>query len=102
MLPIPPHFDPDRVGELRRVPYEQLAAEAERWARMHSLRPAADDRVRICLLAVEVQNPLTEHYSILGPEVTTGPDGDVIGEKNQGLIDRLFAFDAIVIAGQAK
>ncbi len=263
MLPIPPHFDADRVGELRRVPYEELAVEAERWGRTHSLSPAAEDAFRICLLAVDVQNtfclpdfelfvrgrsgtgavddnrrlceflyrnldvvtrivptldthetvqifhpvwlvdadgrhpapytlvsaedvesgrwrvnpavaetvgwnqdylqrhllhytrelerggkynltiwpyhamlggvghalapaveeaiffhtvarlaqprfeikgqnPLTEHYSILGPEVTTGPDGDVIGEKNQSLIDRLFAFDAIVIAGQAK
>ncbi len=263
MLPIPPHFEPERVGELRRVPYERLAADAVHWARTHSLSPAAEDRVRICLLAVDVQNtfclpdfelfvagrsgtgavddnrrlceflyrnldvitrivptldtheavqifhpvwlvdadgshpppytlvsaedveagrwrvnpevaeavgwshdylerhlrhytrelerggkynltiwpyhallggvghalapaveeaiffhtvarlaqprfeikgqnPLTEHYSILGPEVTTGPNGDVIAEKNQALIDRLFGFDAIVVAGQAK
>jgi nicotinamidase-related amidase len=263
MLPIPPHFEPDRVGELRRVPYERLAGEAEAWSRRHSLLPAADDTFRICLLVVDVQNtfclpnfelfvggrsgtgavddsrrlceflyrnldaittivptldthqavqifhavwlvdkdgnhpspytlvaaedveagrwrvnpaiaesfgrtpgylkrhllhyarelerggkynltiwpyhamlggvghalvpaveeaiffhtvtrlaspwlelkgqnPLTEHYSILGPEVTTGPDGDVIGEKNSALVDRLLEFDAVVIAGQAK
>jgi nicotinamidase-related amidase len=263
MLPIPPHFEPDRVDELRRLPYEQLATSAEQWAAEHGLRPAADDRFRICLLAVDVQNtfclpdfelfvagrsgtgavddnrrlcafiyrnldaitdvvltldthqpvqifhaiwlvddagnhpapytivsaadvesgrwrvnpviadavgrdldylerhllhytrelerggkynlmiwpyhallggvghalvaavqeaiffhtvsrlaqpqleikgqnPLTEHYSVLGPEVTTGPDGDVIGEKNRALIDRLLEFDAVVIAGQAK
>jgi nicotinamidase-related amidase len=263
MLPIPPHFEPGRVGDLRRVPYERLAAEAERWAGEHSLTPAAEDGFRICLLAVDVQNtfclpdfelfvagrsgtgavddnrrlcefvyrnldaitcivptldthqalqifhaiwlvdadgnhppaytlitaedvesgrwkvnpaiapslgrtreylqhhllhytrelerggkydltvwpyhamlggvghalapaveeaiffhtvarlvqpqieikgqnPLTEHYSILGPEVTTGPDGDEIDRKNRMLVDRLLEFDAVVIAGQAK
>jgi nicotinamidase-related amidase len=25
--------------------------------------------------------PLTEHYSVLGPEVTRGPDGELLGEK---------------------
>ncbi|HWH54378.1 MAG TPA: hypothetical protein VNT04_02265 [Gaiellaceae bacterium] len=263
MLPIPPSFEPDSVGELRRVPYERLAGEAERWAREHSLQPVSEDRFRLCLLAVDVQNtfclpefelfvagrsgtgavddnrrlcefiyrnldaithviptldtheavqifhpiwlldadgnhpppytlvsaddvetgrwkvnpavaeivgrdhaylerhllhytrelerggkynltvwpyhamlggvghalvpaveaalffhtvarfaqprleikgqnPLTEHYSILGPEVTTGPDRDQIGERNHGLVDHLVNFDAVVIAGQAK
>jgi nicotinamidase-related amidase len=263
MLPIPPSFEPDSVGELRRVPYERLAGEAERWARDHSLQPVSEDRFRLCLLAVDVQNtfclpgfelfvagrsgtgavddnrrlcefiyrnldaithviptldtheavqifhpiwlldadgnhpppytlvsaddvetgrwkvnpavaeivgrdhaylerhllhytrelerggkynltvwpyhailggvghalvpaveaalffhtlarfaqprleikgqnPLTEHYSILGPEVTTGPDRDQIGERNHGLVDHLVNFDAVVIAGQAK
>jgi nicotinamidase-related amidase len=46
--------------------------------------------------------PLTEHYSMLGPEVTEGPDGDVLAEKNVALIERLLEFDAVVIAGQAK
>jgi nicotinamidase-related amidase len=39
-------------------------------------------------------DPLTEHYSVLGPEV--------MGEKNEELIRRLLAFDAVVFAGQAK
>jgi nicotinamidase-related amidase len=47
-------------------------------------------------------NPLTEHYSMLGPEVTEGPDGDRIGERNTKLIEELLAFDAVVVAGQAK
>ncbi len=45
---------------------------------------------------------LTEHYSMLGPEVTDGPDGDSIAEKDVQLIERLLAFDAVVVAGQAK
>jgi nicotinamidase-related amidase len=263
MLPIPKHYDPARVGELRRIAYEELALEAEAWAREHELRPAAEDRFRICLVAVDVQNtfclpdfelfvagrsgtgavddnrrlcefvyrnldaitqivptldthqamqifhgiflvdeegrhpspytlvsaddvadgkwranaavaeslgldpeyvqrhvvhyaraleqggkydltiwpyhgmlgsvghalapaveealffhtvarlsqpdfqvkgqnPLTEHYSVLGPEVTTGPDGEQIAEKNTALVNTLLDFDAVVIAGQAK
>jgi nicotinamidase-related amidase len=55
-LPIPPHFDPDRVGELWRVDYAALAPAARAWAAEHGLRPAEDDEPRICLLLVDVQN----------------------------------------------
>jgi nicotinamidase-related amidase len=51
---------------------------------------------------VKGDNPLTEHYSMLGPEVTTGPDRDHLGERNSVLIDKLLEFDAVVVAGQAK
>jgi nicotinamidase-related amidase len=51
---------------------------------------------------VKGDNPLTEHYSMLGPEVTEGPDGDRLGGLNTELMDRLLAFDAVVVAGQAK
>src|SRR5437867_210331 len=56
MLPLPPHFEPGRVGEVWRVRYEELAAEAGSWAREHAIAPAADDRVRVGLLLVDVQN----------------------------------------------
>lgn len=262
-LPIPAHFEPSRVGEVWRVPYEERAREAPAWAAEHGLIPAAEDSFRLCLLAVDVQNtfcipgfelfvagrsgtgavddnqrlcefvyrnlgaitqvlpsldthaamqvfhaiwlvdadgnhpapyelvsvedveagrwrmnavvaaalgidpdyaerhlahyarrlaeggkydltiwpyhamlggighalvsaveeavffhsiarhsqpdfqvkgdnPLTEHYSMLGPEVTEGPDGDHLGGKNTALIERLLTFDAVVVAGQAK
>ena len=262
-LPLPPHYDPDRVGRVWRVPYEDRAREAAAWAADHALGPAADDEFRLCLLAVDVQNtfcipefelfvagrsgtgavddnrrlcefvyrnldeitqifpsldthhtmqvfhaiwlvdedgnhpapytlvsaedvasgrwranpavaealgrdpdyvarqladytrrlaeggkydltiwpyhamlggighalvsafeetvffhgvarhgdaefqvkgesPLTEHYSILGPEVTEGPDGEELGRKNTELIEKLLEFDAVVVAGQAK
>ena len=262
-LPVPAHYDPERVGEVWRVPYEDRAREARAWAQEHDIPPAADDEPRVCLLAVDVQNtfcipefelfvggrsgtgavddnrrlcdflyrnldtitqifpsldthhamqvfhaiwlvdeegnhpdpytlvspedvaagrwrvndavaeaigidpdyaarhldhytralagggkynlaiwpyhamlggighalvsafeeavffhgvarysrpefqvkgdnPLTEHYSMLGPEVTEGPDGDVLGGKNMALIERLLEFDAVVVAGQAK
>ena len=55
-LPIPPHFDPDSVGAVWRVPYEQRAREARAWAAEHGLHAAAKDEFRLCLLAVDVQN----------------------------------------------
>ena len=262
-LPLPAHFDPSRVGEVWRVPYEDRAREASAWADEHGRGRAADDAFRLCLLAVDIQNtfcipdfelfvagrsgtgavddnrrlceflyrnldeitqifpsldthqamqvfhaiwlvdehgnhpdpytlvsaedvaggrwrmngavaealgldpeyaerhlayytrrlaegakydltiwpyhamlggighalvsaveeaiffhglarysnpefqvkggnPLTEHYSMLGPEVTEGPDGDRLGAKNVALIEKLLTFDAVVVAGQAK
>jgi nicotinamidase-related amidase len=56
VLPVPAHFEPDRVGEVRRVPYEERAREAAAWAREHRLAPAADDGFRLALLLVDVQN----------------------------------------------
>jgi nicotinamidase-related amidase len=55
-VPLPPHFQPERVGEVWRVDYEERASNAEAWARAHALTPAADDSFRICLVAVDVQN----------------------------------------------
>jgi nicotinamidase-related amidase len=262
-LPLPAHFDPSRVGEVWRVPYEDRAREAAAWADEHGLGRAADDAFRLCVLAVDIQNtfcipdfelfvagrsgtgavddnrrlceflyrnlgeitqifpsldthhamqvfhaiwlvdehgnhpdpytlvsaqdvatgrwqmnaavaealgidvdyaerhlayytrrlaeggkydltiwpyhamlggighalvsaveeaiffhglarysnpefqvkgdnPLTEHYSMLGPEVTEGPDGDRLSGKNAKLIEKLLTFDAVVVAGQAK
>jgi nicotinamidase-related amidase len=51
---------------------------------------------------VKGDNPLTEHYSMLGPEVTEGPDGDFRGGRNAELIEKLLTFDTVVVAGQAK
>jgi nicotinamidase-related amidase len=48
------------------------------------------------------RSALTEHYSVLGPEVTRGTDGELLEERNNALLEKLFEFDAVVIAGQAK
>jgi nicotinamidase-related amidase len=56
ILPIPDHFNPDRVSELRRTPYADLAIAAKTWATTHQLQPAATDTTRIGLLAIDVQN----------------------------------------------
>jgi nicotinamidase-related amidase len=56
VLPLPPHWQPDRVEEVWRVDYELRAEEAEDWAQRHRVTPARDDSRRICLVAVDVQN----------------------------------------------
>ena len=56
VLPLPPHWNPERVGEVWRVDYAARFADAERWRAQHSLRPVADDRFRIALVVVDMQN----------------------------------------------
>jgi nicotinamidase-related amidase len=53
-------------------------------------------------LPAEGDNPLTEHYSMLGPEVEVDREGEPLGRRNQSLLEELLRFDAVVIAGQAK
>ena len=48
------------------------------------------------------QNPLTEHYSVFGPEVAAGHGGESLGERNAPLVRALLEFDAVLVAGQAK
>jgi nicotinamidase-related amidase len=51
---------------------------------------------------VKGRSPLTEHYSVLGPEVSRGARGEPLGERNTALVEYLGGFDAVVVAGQAK
>ena len=78
-LPIPPHFAPARVGEVWRVPYQERAAEAAAWAWAHGVRPAAEDRLRICLVAVDVQNT----FCIPGFELFVGGRSGTRGGRRQ-------------------
>ena len=55
-LPLPPHWNPTRVEEVWRVPYEARAQEAEEWAGEHGIGPSRNDTHRICLVVVDVQN----------------------------------------------
>jgi nicotinamidase-related amidase len=54
------------------------------------------------LYEVKGDNPLTENYSVLSPEVLKDNQGTAIAAKNQRFTDKLLNFDAIVVAGQAK
>ncbi|MEO0835549.1 MAG: isochorismatase [Cyanobacteria bacterium J06642_3] len=47
-------------------------------------------------------NPLTENYSVLSPEVLDTVNNQTIAQKNTKLITQLLSFDALWIAGQAK
>ena len=55
-LPVPNFFDANRVGQVWRVPYQERAAEAEDWAKLHQIQPAAKDKTKICLMVIDAQN----------------------------------------------
>lgn len=55
-LPIPPHFDPEKVRQVWRVPYAERAKQARAWARTHNLQPKEQDRFKIALVLIDVQN----------------------------------------------
>lgn len=55
-LPLPPHFDADRVDKVWRIPYQERQREAQEWAEKHAVCPASEDDFRTCLLLVDVQN----------------------------------------------
>jgi nicotinamidase-related amidase len=76
----------------------------------HALVSAVEEAIFFHSVARQTQpdfqikgnHPLTEHYSVIGPEVWQGPDGRPIAQKNTIFIKTLTEFDAVIIAGQAK
>jgi nicotinamidase-related amidase len=51
---------------------------------------------------IKGNKPFTENYSVIGPEVLTGPMGETLGERNPRFIQHLHQVDRLYIAGQAK
>jgi nicotinamidase-related amidase len=47
-------------------------------------------------------NPLTESYSVLGPEVRSCFDGTPLAQRNSELLEALGRSDALLIAGEAS
>jgi len=76
----------------------------------HALVSAVEEAIFFHTIARKAQtrfelkgrSPLTEHYSVLGPEVLRGAQGEVLGRRNEALIAHLLGFDAVIVAGQAK
>jgi nicotinamidase-related amidase len=114
-------FAPKRAGEHLRAYVEALAAggkyELTIWpfhAMLggigHALVSAVEEALFFHAIARRAQtrfeikgrNPLTEHYSVLGPEVLAGARGEPLGERNTALVRHLLEFDAVIVAGQAK
>jgi nicotinamidase-related amidase len=56
VLSLPPHWNPDRVGEVWRVDYAARFDDAERWRAELSIEPASEDRFRVAFVAVDMQN----------------------------------------------
>ena len=76
-LPIPPHFNAEKVGEVWRVPYQEIAVKAEAWVEKYHIQPAASDKTNVCLLLIDVQNT----FCIPGFELFVG------GKTGTGAID---------------
>jgi len=53
-------------------------------------------------IEIKGDKPFTENYSVVGPEVLTGPMGETLGTHNTKFIEQLQQFDRLIIAGQAK
>ncbi len=51
---------------------------------------------------IKGDRPFTENYSVIGPEVLNGPQGETLGLRNPYFIERLKKVDKLIIAGQAK
>lgn len=76
-MPLPPHFDANKVAEVWRVPYLERERGAWAWARRHGVQPSCEDRFRICLVAVDVQNSFC----------TPGFELFVAGRSGTGAVD---------------
>jgi nicotinamidase-related amidase len=76
----------------------------------HALVPALEEAIffhSVCRFSqpdfqIKGGHSLTENYSVMRPEITEGLNHRALGSVNQQLMDRLLAFDAVIIAGQAK
>jgi nicotinamidase-related amidase len=74
-----------------------LVSAVEEAVFFHAIARQSPTRVE-----VKGQNPLTEHYSVLRPEVMEDESGTPVDSKNRALVDHLLSFDSVVVAGEAK
>jgi nicotinamidase-related amidase len=76
----------------------------------HALVPSVEEAIFFHSIArlsqpkfeIKGDQPFTEHYSVIGPDVTKGPKGETLGKHNSSFIKELKKVDAMIIAGQAK
>jgi nicotinamidase-related amidase len=95
-LPIPQHFEPDIVGEIWRVPYQDRSSAARLWAKQHQLIPTVQGQTSIRLLLIDVQNTfcLPEFELFVGGKSGRGAIEDNIRlcefiYRNLGEIDQI-------------
>jgi len=74
-----------------------LVSVVEESVFVHQIARQAPARVE-----VKGRHPLTENYSVLRPEVTEDAAGETIALPNGALVEHLLAFDALIVAGQAR
>ena len=86
-IPIPPHFNPEKVGEVWRVPYQDRARDAEVWAKQYDISPASEDEFKVCLMLVDVQNT----FCIPGFELFVGGhSGTAAVDDNRRLAEFIY------------
>jgi nicotinamidase-related amidase len=75
-----------------------LVSAVEEALFFHAIARSAQTRFEI-----KGRHPLTEHYSVLGPEVPPDDDAfETASRRNVALVEYLAGFDALLVAGQAK
>ena len=74
-----------------------LVSSVEEALFFHSIARTAQYEIEI-----KGDRPFTENYSVVGPEVLTGPMGETLGTHNQKFIEQLQQYERLIIAGQAK
>ncbi len=74
-----------------------LVSAVEEAVFFHAIARQAPTRVE-----VKGRNPLTESYSVLRAEVAEDERGAAVETPNRALVDHLFSFDQVVVAGEAK
>jgi nicotinamidase-related amidase len=76
----------------------------------HALVPAVEEALFFHSIArlvptdfeIKGDKPFTENYSVIGPEVLTGPMDETLGLRNIRFLQQLQEVDRLYIAGQAK
>ena len=100
----------ERLEEIGRYPLMAWPYHAMLGGIGHSLVSAIEEaaffhgiaRRTAPRLVVKGQSPLTEHYSVFGPEVLENADNLPLGQRDHALIEHLLSFDVVLLAGQAK
>ena len=55
-LPSPSFFDSEKVSQFWRVPYQKRANEAKQWREKYQITSSVEDKTKIILLLIDVQN----------------------------------------------
>jgi nicotinamidase-related amidase len=76
-LEIPFFYDPEQVGVVWRVPYQERAEQARELSQKYQLSPAGEDPFKVSLILVDVQNT----FCIPGFELFVG------GRSGTGAVD---------------
>ena len=86
-LPLPDFFDPEKVAQVWRVPYQERANQAQAWVQKYQILKASEDKQRVCLLLIDVQNTfcLPEFELFVG-----GKSGKGAIEDNQRLCEFIY------------